>query len=329
MRAAVLGVGAVGSRAARQLASTSGVDGILVSDPKPGRADWARSSLGPVARTADMGFDLVGNDVVVLAGPGTGQPALAERALAAGAHVVATADDLSSVRGLLALDDMAKRRHRTVVVGAAFAPGLSCLLATHAAGLFDEVHEIHVARHGTGGPVCARAHHAALGRSAIDFRDGEWIERQGGSGRELVWFPEPVAGQDCYRAEMADAVLLAPRFPKLERATARQAATRRDRLTARLPMLRQPHPEGLVGAVRVELRGLRAGSFETVVYGAMDRPAVAAGAVAAVAAVRAASGDLHPGAGGLATLVDDPLPMLADLAARGIRAAVFAGATTV
>ena len=327
MRAAVLGVGAVGSRAARQLASTAGVDAILVSDPNPGRADWARSSLGPVARSAAMGFDLEGNDVVVLAGPGPAQPAQAEQALAAGAHVVATSDDLPSVRGLLALDDMARRRGRTLVIGASFAPGLSCLLAAHGASLFDEVHEIHVARHGTGGPVCARAHHAALGRSAIDYRDGEWIERQGGSGRELVWFPEPVAGRDCYRAEMADAVLLAPRFPKLERATARQAATRRDRLTARLPMLRQPHPEGLVGAVRIELRGLRGGSFDTLVYGAMDRPAVAAGAVAAVAAVAATRGELHRGAAGLASLVDDPIPFLTELATRGVRGAVFAGAT--
>ena len=40
-----------------------------------------------------------------------------------------------------------------------------------------------------------------------------------------------------------------------ERVTARVAASRRDRLTARLPMLRPPHPEGLIGAVRVEVRG--------------------------------------------------------------------------
>jgi len=322
-------VGALGSRAARQLASTPGVDAILVTDPSPGRADGVCASLGPVARSADVDFDLKGNDVVVLGGPGHVQAGQAERALAAGAHVVATADDLTSVRGLMALDGMAKSRRRTLVAGASFSPGLSCLLATHGASLFDELHEIHVARHGTGGPTCARAHHAALGRSAMDFRDGQWVERQGGSGRELVWFPEPVAGQDCYRAEMSEAVLLVPRFPTLERATARQAATRRDRLTARLPMLRQPHPEGLVGAVRVELRGLRNGTFDTLVYGAMDRPAVAAGAVAAVAAVAAADGELHLGAGGLATLVDDPLPMLADLAARGIRGAVFAGANVL
>ncbi len=107
---------------------------------------------------------------------------------------------------------------------------------------------------------------------------------------------------------------------------ARGTGAPRDRLTARLPMLRQPHPEGLVGAIRVEIRGLRAGSSDTLVYGAMDRPAVAAGAVAAVVAVAAARGTLEPGAGGLASRVNDPVPLLTELAGRGVRCAVFEGA---
>jgi hypothetical protein len=62
------------------------------------------------------------------------------------------------------------------------------------------------------------------------------------------------------------------------------------------------------------------------VLGAMDRPAVAAGTVAAVAAVQAGLRQLRrPGAGGLAELVD-PLPFLSDLAQRGVKAAVFEGA---
>ena len=115
-------------------------------------------------------------------------------------------------------------------------------------------------------------------------------------------------------------------FPGVDRVTARLAATRRDRLTARLPMLRQPHPEGAVGAVRVEVRGRRGSRRETRILGAMDRPAVAAGAVAAVAAVQAARGELRAvGAAGLAELVD-PVAFLAELARRGVKAAVFEGA---
>jgi hypothetical protein len=104
------------------------------------------------------------------------------------------------------------------------------------------------------------------------------------------------------------------------------AASRRDRLTARLPMLRRPHPEGAVGAVRVEVRGRRGVTSDVKVLGVMDRPAVAAGTVAAVTAAWAAEGRLaRSGAAGLAELVDDAVPFLHDLARRGVRAAVFEG----
>ena len=327
MRFAVLGAGAVGSRAARQLASTAGVEALTVVDPDSRLVDTVCASLGAMATPGGSpDADLSGHDVGVLAGPGKHHRDQAERAREAGAHVVSCTDELAPARLLLALDDEARVRGRTVVVGAGFAPGLSDLLAAHAGRLFDEVHEIHVARAGTGGPACARAHHAALRGLALDWRDGAWVSRQGGSGRELAWFPDPVAGQDCYRASVPDALLFGPAFPGLLRATARVAATRRDRLTAPLPMLRQPHPEGLVGAIRVEVRGRRGSSFETVVYGAVDRPGLAAGAVAAVVAVQAATGGLSStGAAGVALLVPDPLPLLQELAERGVRCAAFAG----
>ena len=115
-------------------------------------------------------------------------------------------------------------------------------------------------------------------------------------------------------------------FPQADRITARVAATRRDRLTARLPMLRRPHPEGLVGAVRVEVRGRVDGRYDTHVLGALDRPAVAAGAVAAVAALLLGRGELGLEAGGhgLAS-IQEPTAFLQELADRGVRAAAFQG----
>jgi hypothetical protein len=54
---------------------------------------------------------------------------------------------------------------------------------------------------------------------------------------------------------------------------------------------------------------------------------VAAGAVAAVATGWAVAGRFaRPGAGGLAELVAEPVAVLHELAERGVRAAVFAGA---
>jgi hypothetical protein len=110
----------------------------------------------------------------------------------------------------------------------------------------------------------------------------------------------------------------------VDRVTARLSATRRDRLSAHLPMFRKPHPEGLVGATRVEVRGMRDGASDALVLGALDRPAVATGATAAVALRWALAGRVPVGAGGLVA-VDDPVAFLAELVVVGVKAAVFEG----
>ena len=174
-----------------------------------------------------------------------------------------------------------------LVVGAAASPGLTGLLARLAADELDTVDEIHVAFHGTGGPACARQHHAALGSLSRVWYDGTWQERPGGTGRELCWFPDPVGAHDCYRAALPDPLLLHRAFPEATRVTARMTATRRDRLTARLPMLRPPHPEALEGSVRVEVRGPAAEARGAVLLGVAAPLGTVAGAVAAAVATAA------------------------------------------
>ena len=327
MRVVLFGVGATGARAARQLGTSDRVKQVEIRDPRADQRDRVVRSLGPVA-VAGRGRRLDDTlDVAVVATPTGSQVALARRCVRAGVAVVTTSDDLGEVRRLLELDAEARAAGVPVVVGAGFMPGVSCLLARHAASELDAVDEIHVAKMGTGGPACARQHHRALSSTGLDWRDGEWVARRGGSGRELAWFPDPIDGHDCYRAALPDAVLLAPAFPGVERVTARMAATRRDRLTAPLPMLRRPHPEGRDGAVRVEVRGRVGTEQRIVVLGAAERPGVAAGAMAAVAAVHAAEGGVAAGAAGLAA-VDDPLALLRALEARGVRPARFEGVAT-
>ncbi|MBK9179907.1 MAG: Gfo/Idh/MocA family oxidoreductase [Acidimicrobiales bacterium] len=326
MRVAIVGAGAAGARAARQLLSTDGVERVLVRDVDGARLRAVVEGLGARAG-ADTGPWTSPPDaaVVVLAGPAGTHAGSAARALEAGRHVVSVSDDIDDVRALLGLDLEARERGLHVVVGAGFSPGMSCLLARHAAASFDEIDEIHVAKSGTGGPACARQHHRALSGWTEDWRDGAWVRRRAGSGRELCWFPDPVGAADCYRARLPEPRLLVHAFRGVERATARMAATRRDRMSAPLPMLRPPHPEGTVGAVRVEVRGRRGRAREVAVLGAVDRPAVSAGTVAALAAVWAAERRLGPpGAAGLAALAT-PVPFLAELARRGVRAAVFEG----
>lgn len=319
----VIGVGATGARAARQLVGSDTVGSVVLAggDERPSAL---QRSLGDRAVVGDPFAQPV--HTVVLAGAGGSHVELARTAIERGVNVVSTADAVPVVEALLDLGPRAAAQGVRVVVGAGFSPGLSCVLARHAAAWMDEVDEIHLARFGTGGPACARAHHRALSSRSTDWRDGEWVRRAGGSGRELCVFPDPVGSVDCYRAGLPDALLLRTALPSATRITARQAANRRQRLTAWLPMLRRPHPEGRIGAIRVEVRGRRDGASVTEVVGAIDRPAVAAGAVAGLAARRMLAGAFPPGASGLAGLVD-PVPFLDDLAELGVRAAVFVGST--
>lgn len=332
MNVAVLGAGAVGARVVRQLVMSSGVGPVVVADRDHALAGRLADSIGSPVRAhhwadpADQAL-AIGADVAVMAHAGGDHAAVAQRLLAEGVSVVSASDDLADVRGLLDLDAEARARDCVVVAGAGFAPGLSCLLAGHAAATFDEIDEVHVAKTGTGGPDCARGHHQAWRGDAHDWRDGHWVCRKGGSGRELCWFPDPVGPEDCYRAAAADALVLVPAFPGVRRVTSRVGASRRDRISAHLPMLRRPHAEGTLGAIRVEVRGRRGGSSGTAVLGAIDRPAVAAGAVAAVTAVALVEGRLRRrGAGGLAELVEDRRAFLAELSRRGVKAATFEGA---
>jgi hypothetical protein len=94
-------------------------------------------------------------------------------------------------------------------------------------------------------------------------------------------------------------------------------------------MLWPTDPEGGPGAIRIEVRGRVDGAGSVLVYGAMDRPAVAAGAVAAVAARFILTKSMRRfGAAGLAESVDS-LAFLTELARRGVRAAVFEGDASV
>jgi saccharopine dehydrogenase-like NADP-dependent oxidoreductase len=322
----LVGAGAVGARVARQLVEAADVDQVVIADPDGARRQAVVSSTGDKARDGGVDGAAAGSvDGVIVAAPNGAHVEAARTHVAQGRAVVSCSDGIDDVQGLLDLGPEATERGVAVVVGAGFSPGLTCLLARHAAATFEVVDEIHVARSGTGGPAGARAHHAALTGSALDWRDGGWQRRSAGSGRELCWFPDPIGAEDCYRAELPDALLLVPAFPGVERVTARLSATRRDRVTAHLPMLRKPHPEGLVGAVRVEVRGRRAGGRRDVlVLGVLDRPAVASAAVAALALRWALAGRLPAGAGGLAA-VPEATPLLAELAGIGIKAAVFDG----
>lgn len=319
----VVGIGIVGARTVRQL-HASHLD-VLAATSRPEDA-LARCGLVESAPVRIVRRNVTPTvDVAVLAGPARTQVDLARRYLSKRSHVVAVTDDLATCRQLLELDDLARMHARTLVVGAGFAPGLSCALTALAAQRFAEMNEVHVAKHGTAGPACARQHHRALRSLAEDFRNGEVLRRPGGSGRELVYFPAPIEGADCYRAELADPLLLRRAFPQITRATSRVAANRRDRLTSFLPVLMPPHAEGGVGALRVEVRGtLLNGTPGAVVMGASCRPGDGAAATAAAVVDHLIEQSPKKGAVGVAEL-DPPGRLLAEIRRRGVVSEVFEG----
>lgn len=292
-RIAVLGAGLVGTRAAVHLA-TRGIDVVLV-----GRSALPRVPT-PVAAAIETvhGFDHpIGRvDAAVLATESMHQVVVAGDLVERGIPTVATADRPEAVRALWMRAGVAARRGVPLAVGVAHAPGLTTAMITHLARGFDEVEVITTARFGTGGPVCAREHHRSMGIPAYEVRGGRGRWVQGGSGRMLVWFPEPAGPHDCYRAGLAEPFLLQQLYPTADRISALQAATRRDRLTSHLPMLRAPHAEGLVGAAWAEVRGRRRdGAVEHRVMAATAPQASGAAAIAAVVAERLAAGQASAG----------------------------------
>jgi hypothetical protein len=318
----VVGCGVTGGRVAAGLHRFG--HRVAVFDVLHGNA-VAVSRQSPGVVVVDAVEDLTVCDLVVLCQP-AGHAELAAQFLRDSTAVVSISDDLADLSALLSLTDLAHRHEVPLVVGAGMAPGLSGLLARYLGDQMQQLDELHVAIHGTAGPACARQHHHALASDSQAWHDGRWIEMPGGSGRDLVWFPEPVEAHDCYRAALGDPLLLHEAFPEVVRISARVSATRRDRMTARLPMLTPPHASGDLGAVRVEARGADAdGGRVTLIAGAAAPTADLAAATAAATASRLAKVGVEPGVHLLGSATLAPLLLLHHTTLLGVRVQEFTG----
>jgi hypothetical protein len=322
--ALVVGVGAVGVRAARQLADTPGVGRLLLADRDDGRLAEVAGALGGDAEAVAFApGDAVpsGVDVVVTALPAGVDHPVVTAAIAAGVPVASSDDEHDAIEQLRVLAPNARSAGVTVAVGCGLAPGLADVLARHAASTFDRVDEIRVARTGWAGPASvATVRHER--RSLVHtWHDGTWREERP-HGDALVWFPEPIGGRDC-RLVTGGTALLVDAFGHVPRIGVQLGEPPR-----RTHLRRRFGDESEWGAARVDVWGERGGTHECVVYGVVERTAVASGAVLAVVAARLA-GALDPpladpGVHGLAALVP-PVPFLAELSQRGVRAAAFEG----
>jgi hypothetical protein len=324
----LVGVGAVGARAGRQLVDTPGVSRVLVTGRTPEGAERVARLLGARAAAHAAGSgDLDGVDAVAVAAPPGVASTVVRDAVATGRPVAVVADGESSVAALLAFDARAQAAGSAVVAGCGLAPGLVEVLARHAADGMDRADEAHVARVGVAGPACLDALRGVHQEPALEWHDGSW-RRERRRGAQLVWFPDPVGAREC-RLVASGVGLLRDALPDLRYATVRmgEPPERRGPI-ARLGVRRDGEPWG---AARVEVWGWRGSARDVVVYGVIEDPAVAAGVVLAVTTARLAGAvpeiglRTEPvGARGLGALVE-PASFLAELARRGVRTAVFEG----
>ena len=329
MRALVLGAGAVGTKVAQQLLSSNTVDKILLRDIAPEKLGIASKTLGSRVEVEHFPFPQnMDADVVVVASPRGTQLEAVKKAISLRRPTVVVSDGLSETVSILNLEKEAFELGVPVVVGTGFAPGLSCVLSAYGKTLLEQTEEIHVSKMGTGGPACALVHHRALSRMSFGWREDKWDKRLGGSGRELLWFPEPVGPQDCYNAALSDPILLHNAFPDVSRISAKMAATRRDRFTAFFPMLTPPHNEGGIGAIRVELRGTKNGVQENIVLGVSEHPASAAAAVTALTTEYLLKQKINLNHMSTLALIVEPSEFLSELTKRSIAVEIFEGDKT-
>jgi saccharopine dehydrogenase-like NADP-dependent oxidoreductase len=329
VQALVIGAGAVGTKVAQQLLSSNTVDKIILRDTSPEKLGLASKTLGNRVEVEHFPFSQnMDADLVIVASPRGTQLEAVKKAVSLRRPTVVVSDGLSETVSILSLEKEAFEFGVPVVVGTGFAPGLSCVLTAYGKTLLEKTEEIHVSKMGTGGPACALVHHRALSRMSFGWREDKWDKRLGGSGRELLWFPEPVGPQDCYHAALSDPILLHNAFPEVSRISAKMAATRRDRFTAFFPMLSPPHNEGGVGAIRVELRGSNNGVQENIVLGVSEHPALAAASVTALTSEYILKQKINLNHMSTLALIVEPSEFLSELTKRSIAVEIFEGDKT-
>lgn len=255
-------------------------------------------------------------DVVIAALADDHDYAIAQLGVVRGCAIVSGADSPRALTRLRSLHSAAAASGSVVVVGCGLAPGYAEILAGHAATLFDSVDEVRIARAGAAGPASIGAVKEQRRDVPALFRSGNWKETS--RLEEQVWFPEPIGAADCQVVRGGGDFVVA--------SLGAGVAVTNTLAESKSPRWPNRADDGL-GAIRVEVWGEIDGRREVVVYGAIDRVSIAAGAMLGVVAERIAVGThgLTPGVHGTGAL-SDPAGLVGELARRGLQAAVFEGA---
>ena len=328
-RILLVGAGAVGGRAARQLVETPGVDELLVVDARPKRAGDVAELMGEHATTIDWQ-------------PGTPIP----DGVDAVACAVPAGDDVTIVRDALEAGvpvRIGHRRHhrdpgpararraprRTPACPSSSAPGSrpvsSDVLVRHAADGLDTIDDVNVARWGAAGDASASTVRVALADRGAELRDGEIVPLAKRGGEELIWFPNPVDARGCEPVSNGLELLLHA-VPGLGRATIRFSRRREAGLDAPAPCRPGERVGCDPGRGLGHARPDRTSPSSTARSSAPRSPPArcSRSRVAALAGALPGLVEHRPGVHGLGRIVV-PRAFLAELARRGVKVAVFEG----
>ena len=221
------GAGDMGSVACAATVQDPEITSVVIADRDGDRADALAATLGPKASGAALDITdraallaaIADADVVLnTVGPFYlyGRPVL-EAALEVGKHYVDIADDWEPTIEMLELDDAARAKGVTAIIGMGASPGLSNLLAAVAHGELDTVDRLYTGwRAGSGIPKAPENPDDVRPAAAIDhwihnlaepiriWRDGEFQAADAleelvidypGIGPATVWtcgHPEPI-----------------------------------------------------------------------------------------------------------------------------------------
>lgn len=220
------GAGVMGAEAVRQLIKRTDAE-IVIADSSAKSLKRIAAELGNRVSVVEIDVDdhaalvklLKGTDVAVSTiGPFYKfSNRLVKACIDAGVHFLDIDDDFDSTRESLELDDEAKKAGITAIKGCGASPGITNIIAKHAADKLDKVDDIRIywAQSGidpTGPGAMLHWFHITAEQIPI-YKDGKWVDVRGFTEPEVVEFLPPIGRQTCYYTGHPEPVTL-PRYIK-------------------------------------------------------------------------------------------------------------------
>lgn len=211
MRIVVLGgAGAMGQVAVRDLAMSQPVSEVVVADLSVERAEKVKRHIGSdkiktayadLTNKGDLVSILKGATVVINSTPYQFNVSVMEAALEAGCHYLDLGGLFHVTRKQMELDAKFRERGLTAVLGMGAAPGMTNVMAAHAAHDLDQLESIEMV---VAGIDFLESTHPFLPPYALDtildeyalepmvYEDGRFLAKPPMTGESIVEMPEPV-----------------------------------------------------------------------------------------------------------------------------------------